>query len=328
MGHKEVGAQSHAAVELGAELRRLRVAHGLSQRAQAKALYLSSHSTVADYEQGRRVPPAETIARYEAQFGLVDGELVRLRERVLEDRAAREVDDLRARAAVGAEDVAGTADDIAGNVVGVVDSSAEAVGEGSGEAAKNSMVKGDDPVPPRWRRSLWWIAALGALVLVLGAALWWRSSDKALGMVWSPHATRILPLPTTPAQPQQDGSDPARAGCSQGTVETLAAQEIVIGRDVLGTLELRYSTACRTGWPRFMPTGALIYNKSPGIRIFLEVARPADGVASRVDEAFLHDSHWAGMLSTADGCLVARGAVLIDGKLSEIGETPCTAPPR
>ncbi|MEV6115855.1 DUF2690 domain-containing protein [Streptomyces sp. NPDC052109] len=46
-----------------------------------------------------------------------------------------------------------------------------------------------------------------------------------------------------------DGSDPSSSGCAGGatTVETATVRN---GRAMLGTIELRYSTACHTAWAR------------------------------------------------------------------------------
>ncbi|HZM81737.1 MAG TPA: helix-turn-helix domain-containing protein [Candidatus Limnocylindrales bacterium] len=48
--------------ELGRELRRLRMGKGLSQRELTKRLGLSAHSNIADYENGRRIPPRDIVA--------------------------------------------------------------------------------------------------------------------------------------------------------------------------------------------------------------------------------------------------------------------------
>jgi tetratricopeptide (TPR) repeat protein/transcriptional regulator with XRE-family HTH domain len=76
--------------ELARMLRRLRRARGLSQRALIAPLHLASHSTIADYEAGRRIPPADVLIAYERFFAVTRGELTRRRERALAARAARE----------------------------------------------------------------------------------------------------------------------------------------------------------------------------------------------------------------------------------------------
>ena len=60
----------------GAELRRLRVRAGLSQRDLAAALYRVA-STISEFESGRRLPRVEVAEQYEEHFGLPRGTLVR-----------------------------------------------------------------------------------------------------------------------------------------------------------------------------------------------------------------------------------------------------------
>jgi len=74
-----------AAVELGQELRRLRVSKGLSQRALTKRLGLSAHSNIADYENGRRIPPRDIVQ--ECERVLDSDTLVPMLERALAERA-------------------------------------------------------------------------------------------------------------------------------------------------------------------------------------------------------------------------------------------------
>jgi transcriptional regulator with XRE-family HTH domain len=80
--------QSRADPELGALLRRLRRGRGLTQRDLKGPLHLGSHTAVAAWEAGRRLPPAGILAAYERYFGLPPGQLARLREQALAERAA------------------------------------------------------------------------------------------------------------------------------------------------------------------------------------------------------------------------------------------------
>ncbi|HEX9034001.1 MAG TPA: tetratricopeptide repeat protein [Streptosporangiaceae bacterium] len=81
--------QPHGAgVQLALMLRGLRRARGLSQRAVARPLHLGSHSTITDYEAGRRIPPPDVIAAYERFFALPHGELARWRAAAIAERAA------------------------------------------------------------------------------------------------------------------------------------------------------------------------------------------------------------------------------------------------
>lgn len=74
-------------------LRKLRRERGLSQRALTRALSLTAHSAIVDYESGRRIPPPDILAAYERHFRLADGELKVLREQALRERAGREARD-------------------------------------------------------------------------------------------------------------------------------------------------------------------------------------------------------------------------------------------
>ena len=77
--------------QLAQVLRRLRRSRGLSQRALTGPLHLTAHSAIADYEAGRRLPPADVLRDYERFVGLRPGELSGQRERAIAERAAREV---------------------------------------------------------------------------------------------------------------------------------------------------------------------------------------------------------------------------------------------
>jgi tetratricopeptide (TPR) repeat protein len=52
----------------------------------ARRLHLSSHSSIADFESGRRVPHADIAAHYERVFGIREGDLQRVRLRELASR--------------------------------------------------------------------------------------------------------------------------------------------------------------------------------------------------------------------------------------------------
>jgi transcriptional regulator with XRE-family HTH domain len=77
-------------IGLAATLRRLRRSRGLSQRALAGPLHLGAHSTIADYESGRRIPPADVLRLYERYFALRSDELSVLRDKALAERAESE----------------------------------------------------------------------------------------------------------------------------------------------------------------------------------------------------------------------------------------------
>ncbi|MCG5214367.1 helix-turn-helix domain-containing protein [Streptosporangium sp. KLBMP 9127] len=292
------GPNARPSAELGALLRRLRIEHGHSQRKQAKDLHLSSHSSVADYEQGRRMPSLKTLQSYERLFGLPDGELQRWHRQDLEEKAAK-----------AAQDLLAPTPEVSGREPGV-----------PGES-------GESRAPAGRRRRVLTVAALLAVLLAAGTVAWvvLRPAEPP-PMTWS-SATSVRPLPTGAAQSIADGSDPARTDCGKGNVTTLATADIWIGQVRLGVLELRHSADCAMGWARLSPYGVLINHTSAAIRVRLETFRPADGVASRIDEPFIRDQHWGGMLDMKRGCVAVRGAIAIDGAQSGIVETPCTPPP-
>lgn len=77
-----------AAAALGLTLYQLRLARGLSLRTLARRLGMSGHAGLLDYERGRRIPPEDVILAYERVLEVTDGQLRRLRERALLERAA------------------------------------------------------------------------------------------------------------------------------------------------------------------------------------------------------------------------------------------------
>jgi transcriptional regulator with XRE-family HTH domain len=72
----------------GVELRRLRIQAGLSVRRLAQELH-RAHSTISDFENGRRLPSVEVVEQYEDYFGLPRGTLVAQRERARVQRLER-----------------------------------------------------------------------------------------------------------------------------------------------------------------------------------------------------------------------------------------------
>ncbi|HEV2377305.1 MAG TPA: NB-ARC domain-containing protein [Streptosporangiaceae bacterium] len=82
--------EGDAARRLGIELRKLRRERGLAQRDLCKSLSLASHTTIVEFESGRRVPSLDTLAAYERCFGLAPGTLRPLRRDALAQRAAME----------------------------------------------------------------------------------------------------------------------------------------------------------------------------------------------------------------------------------------------
>jgi DNA-binding XRE family transcriptional regulator len=81
------GAVPRDAVTLGAELRRLRLERGLSQRKLTQMIGLSAHSNLGEYERGTRVPPRDIVVACERQLAVPPGYLQRLQELALRERA-------------------------------------------------------------------------------------------------------------------------------------------------------------------------------------------------------------------------------------------------
>ncbi|HEV2375245.1 MAG TPA: helix-turn-helix transcriptional regulator [Streptosporangiaceae bacterium] len=80
-------AATGAAGWLGAELRRLRLEEGISQRKLTRLIGLSAHSNLGDYERGRRIPPADIVEECERLLTVKPGYLQRLRRLALKERA-------------------------------------------------------------------------------------------------------------------------------------------------------------------------------------------------------------------------------------------------
>ncbi|MFM9607742.1 DUF2690 domain-containing protein [Streptomyces niveiscabiei] len=51
-----------------------------------------------------------------------------------------------------------------------------------------------------------------------------------------------------------DGQDPISSGCANSAI-TARSNAIYVGGTQVGTIELRYSTSCRTAWARVRSTG-------------------------------------------------------------------------
>lgn len=84
-----------AGAELGLTLYRLRLSRGLSLRVLARRLGMSGHGGLTEYEKGRRIPPEDVVVACERVLGVRDGQLRRLRERALAERAEAKTHDLR-----------------------------------------------------------------------------------------------------------------------------------------------------------------------------------------------------------------------------------------
>ncbi len=78
-------------VRFGAVLRGVRVRAGLSVRGLAKGLD-RAHSSISDFENGRRLPGVEVVEQYEDYFGLGRGTLGAQRERARAERLEQPLD--------------------------------------------------------------------------------------------------------------------------------------------------------------------------------------------------------------------------------------------
>lgn len=285
------------------ELRRLREKAGNpSYRKLAEQAHYSA-AALARAAGGQALPTLELTLAYVAAC---DGDVEEWRQRWL-DVAGRQ--DAPAPGPEAAEPrTAATEADIE-----------DGAGDGAGDVP---VGRGSRKQGSRVRRM--WIAASVVILLaaagVLALVLW---PHAAPAMAWSP-ARKVLPYTFKSGQSKVDGADPARAGCVEAV--TLTSQEIWSGPQRLGNLEVRYNAECRTAWARLDPNAFLINHPSDDIRVRLETFRPADGSASRIDEKFVRDRHWAGMLSTRVGCVVARGQIVIDGQASDTVQTSCAHP--
>ncbi|NRQ35428.1 DUF2690 domain-containing protein [Nonomuraea sp. NN258] len=192
------------------------------------------------------------------------------------------------------------------------------------EFASEVMAAVETPRPRAGLRSRrrWTVVIMGAvLLLVVGTVLALIFSTAGPPpMIWT-NASHVLPLSVGPGQTAIDGADPMRAECTDAA--TIASEQVWIGSVKYGLLELRHSRICGSAWSRFNPHGSLINHPSQDILIRLETIRSADSTVSRVEEAFVRDHHWAGMLRTDKGCVRARGQITIDSNTSEILQTIC-----
>ncbi len=293
------------------ELRRLREKVGNpSYRKLAEQAHYSA-AALARAAGGQALPTLELTLAYVAACG---GDVEEWRQRWLD--------------VAGRQDAPAPGPEAAESPSAATEAGAEAdIEDGAGDGAEDVPV-GRGPVRGSRKQGSrvrgMWIAAGVVLLLtaagVLALVLWPRAAPA---MAWSP-ARKVLPYTFEQGQSKVDGADPARAGCIEAV--TLTSQEIWSGPQRLGNLEVRYSAGCGKAWARLDPNAALINHHSDDIRVRLETFRPADGSASRIDEEFVRDRHWAGMLSTRVGCVVARGQIVIDGQASDTVQTSCAHP--
>ncbi|HEX6682253.1 MAG TPA: helix-turn-helix domain-containing protein [Candidatus Limnocylindrales bacterium] len=286
----EPPAEPPAAAALAVRIRQLRQEHGLSQRKVAKALHLASHSSVADLESGRRTPSAELTAAYETLFGLPEGELETARRQHLRERVdpAPPPPSPPPAPRIPSRFLWGTGGFALGSIV---------------TAVTMLALTATTPTPPSTS----------------------TPTPTPTPMVWFGAAT-VHPFPTASAQQRVDGADPARTLCTKTATVDLARADVFLEHRLLGALVLRYSGECDAAWARFEPNGSLINDPARSILIRLEAVRVADSTAARDEDEFVRDNHYSGMVLVRNDCAMARGAVVIDARQSEVAETPCLRP--
>ena len=86
-GRRITRPRHDAAVWLGAELRRLRLEVGISQRKLTQLIGLSAHSNLGEYERGDRIPPRDIVRACERLLAVPPGSLQRLHQQALRERA-------------------------------------------------------------------------------------------------------------------------------------------------------------------------------------------------------------------------------------------------
>jgi transcriptional regulator with XRE-family HTH domain len=303
---KDAGAVTPGAASLGAGLRSLRRQRGLSQRELTRLIGLSAHSNLAEYEAGRRIPPADIVSDCERVLGVTDGHLQQLRSAALAERA--EHHDLP-----------------------VTTGAAGAAARESGP----SLTGADAGAPPapapggrrfRLRRrhvlSPAGLAIISAVV-VASAGLVAAADAGGHGIAaasLSPNGTRLT-----------DNVDPEQSACNLDAVDigtaplhldravTVRGQHLAAGT-VVGVLELRYSPACHAAWARLTPVQSVA---RPGLgSVAAGVVRPADGRHLQYGFRQIVEIY-GNMLLTGPGCVSARGSITFTAGAAATAATPC-----
>lgn len=111
-----------------------------------------------------------------------------------------------------------------------------------------------DRQPPQVRRLVRHaaVSAIAGLLLVptlLSAA----SAAAAKSVSPAPEAVAVMGTPSPSLNLPYDGTNPETDGCAN-TVTTPASTPVINGGINYGTLELRWSNACKTNWGRFIPS--------------------------------------------------------------------------
>jgi transcriptional regulator with XRE-family HTH domain len=144
-------------------------------------------------------------------------------------------------------------------------------------------------------------AVIGVVAVVVLAVLVLGDDDDGGG---DARRTTAATVPTATvvgavgAPSSWDHQDPMESGCSK-TPEVLASAPVLDSGRRVGTLELKGSTACQTGWPR------VILDREHAAPFVLEVVRPSDGARDRYVFSKPSTVVFGNMLKHDRGCLVA-----------------------
>lgn len=303
MPEEPAGSAHEAAAALGSEIRRLRERRGMSQRALTRLIGLSAHSNLADYETGRRLPPADIVRECERVLEVTDGHLTELRSQALAARA-----DEHGQAAT---------------------EPAAAPAAPSGAHGLRAFL-----LRPAGLATMG-VVAVGIAVLVAVVTIG-PGSHKAkahhtksgvISVITSPNGTRLA-----------DNLDPSKAGCTADEVNlasvpvrlprpmTVHGHRLLIGA-AIGNITVRFSAACQAGWARFDPLPVV---DSPGLgKVTVILLRPSDGGRTVYRPGQLEEAY-GNILLTGAGCVRAETVVRFSSGIVAQAKTRCvrgTPPP-
>ena len=134
--------------------------------------------------------------------------------------------------------------------------------------------------------------------------------------------------PASAAALSRDNTDPAVTGCSSGAYSLTFASVTptkTTGGSV-GTIELRWSPSCQTGWARFTPAAGV----GP-VYASVDLVRPSDGVTTTA--SVRNGTNWplyGNQLNGSGSCVYATAYITVDGpngNVSSSGKTGCGGGP-
>lgn len=272
----------------------------MSQRALTRLIGLSAHSNLADYETGRRLPPADIVAGCELALGVTDGSLRRLHEQALAERASPHAAD----APDPAPDPAALRGSRGSRVTRLA-----AFGAGAvvicGLVGLGTMHGGGGAQP----RHPWTPP---------------RLAQHSSAVTVSPNGT-----------PLRDGFDPEQAACDRSVINLDSAElrlptaarvkgVLLPAGTLIGHVSLRYSVACRTAWARVDPMPAVDTPAAGTVDVY--AIRPADGARTEFHLGHLEEAY-GDMLLTRTGCVQAQGAINLAAGPVVSAVTGCLAGP-